>query len=169
VEEIQVQHERAVGDALIQWLNARDRSQFIFLRRGNEAPDLIYHWEGRRLGVEVVGAYYSQSDASFQWQNARQLPSAPEQWRGIDFDKGLKHSIEQRLAEKCAKAYGDNCILLVAVRPPLTPMADFQSMLVTVALPAAVPFVGIYIGGEFPVSSRSQGGYFAWQLWPKDA
>jgi hypothetical protein len=58
VDEIQLRHERAVGDRVIDWLNQRDGSHFTFSHRGKDAPHLLYGDAGRILGVEVAGAYY---------------------------------------------------------------------------------------------------------------
>lgn len=168
MDPLQIQHERAVGDKLVEWINKRDGTHYVFASRGDDAPDLLYEHEKVKLGVEVVGAYYDQSSAAFLWGNARQVPGAPAQWFGVDYDQCLKINIDLRIAEKCSKAYGSNCILLIAVQPNLTPMADFQKLLPSLSLPTSVPFAGIYIAGDFPCSSCSQGGYFVWQLWPPE-
>lgn len=166
MEQVQAQHERAVGDAFIAWLNARDGSRYSFACRGDQAPDLIYQSENARLGIEVVGAYYDHDDALFQWQNARRRSDAPTSWFGVNFDDALRRNVELCISEKCAKSYGDNCLLLVSVLPALTLIPDMRELLASVTLPAVVPFAGIYVAGEFPGSSSALGGYYAWQLWP---
>ncbi|MGH2508502.1 MAG: hypothetical protein ACRESX_02090 [Gammaproteobacteria bacterium] len=168
MELIQEQHEREVGDAFITWLNTRGGTSFVFCRRGDEGPDLIYESDGKEIGVEVVGAYYDKSYATFQWQKVRQIPNKPKMWTGIDFDDSLRQNVEERIAEKCIKGYGSNCLLLIDVHPGLTPMPEMQELLYGVAFPSSVPFVGIYVAGGFPTAPHTHGGYYAWQLWPRD-
>ncbi|MDM0002894.1 hypothetical protein QTI24_30190 [Variovorax sp. J22P240] len=166
MEAIQEQHERAVGESLIAWLNERDGTSYSFLCRGDEAPDLIYGFDGRTLGIEVVGAYYDKEDSKMQWQGARRHPEAPKRWSGINFDDRLLGSIEKRIAAKCAKNYGSDVILLVAVRPALTAIPDMEALLRRLDLPNNIPFTAVYVGGDFPTSSYAQGGYKAWQVHP---
>ena len=42
---IQEKHERAVGDALIDWYNKRHGTTYAYHDRGANPPDLIY-WSG---------------------------------------------------------------------------------------------------------------------------
>jgi hypothetical protein len=126
VDSIQERHERAVGDALIGWLNRREGRSLSFMRRGDDAPDLIYREGFDDLGLEIVGAYYDQDDATLLWQNARNVPNAPTEWSGVNFDSALLRSIEMRVREKCRKAYGANCALLVAVQPGLTTAPEMK-------------------------------------------
>jgi hypothetical protein len=167
MDPLQQQFECAVGDDLVKWLNARDGTSFVFQRRGDDAPDLIYEDQGRLLPIEVVAAYYDQAEASMQWQNARQRANAATSWSGMNFDEALAMNVIARIREKCAKTYGPNCVLLVAVRPPLTPMPDFQRLLATVEVPDHIPFTAIYVAGDFPATTHAAIGYFAWQLWPQ--
>lgn len=164
---IQQQFERAVGDKLIEWINSTQATAFSFSRRGDDAPDLIYSDGTKALGIEVVGAYYDKEDATLQWKGARQLADAPAAWSGINFDEALLKNIERRISEKCKKAYGPNCALLVAVRPGLTPMPDMQDLLAGLQLPEAVSFEAIYIAGEFPATTYAKSGYYAWQVWAR--
>ena len=93
MEPIQEQHERAVGDKLIAWLNDRDGSNYSFIRRGDlapdQAPDLIYGNGAQTLGIEVVGAYYDKADSTLQWQGARGRTNAPQRWSGVGIDDSL--------------------------------------------------------------------------------
>ena len=164
MEQIQKQHERSVGDAFISWLNTRDGSLFSFKNRGDEAPDLIYEFDDHCQGIEIVACYYGQDEALMQWQNARQRPNAPAEWEGTNFNDALRTNIELNIAKKCAKAYGNNCILLVSVRPGLTTIPKMHEILSKVVLPAEITFSGIYVAGEFPFGIDAKGGYYAWQL-----
>jgi hypothetical protein len=169
MDPMQEAFERAMGDQLVKWLNARDGTTFTFQCRGDEAPDLIYRDGSILLPIEVVAAYYDPRDASFQWQNARKHAGAPSSWVGKNFNVALKENIIARIEVKCRKAYGQGCILLVSVRPGLTSMPDFQKLLKDLSIPEWVPFEAIYIAGEFPATIDARSGYYAWQVWPQDA
>jgi hypothetical protein len=164
VDAIQLQHEKAVGDEFISWLNAQRNWQFVFSERGGEAPDLIYSEGWRKLRIEVVGAYYDAAHAKLLWGNARELPNAPHSWSGCDFDEALIKDIERQIHKKCLLAYGSGCVLLVSVRPPVTVHEEVTELLDTLLMPDRVPFEGIFLAGTFPVSSRSHGGYHVWAL-----
>lgn len=161
MDSVQIQHEQAVGDELIAWLNARYHSRS---HREREAPDLVYVNGSRQLRVEVVGAYYDSAHAKLLWGAARSLPDNPRSWSGINFDERLIKDIEKQIHKKCALAYGPRCVLLVSVKPPLTTWKEMKELLRSLALPEHVPFDGIYLAGVFPTSPDSQGGYYVWPL-----
>jgi hypothetical protein len=182
VDEIQLQHERAVGDRLIDWLNQRDGSHFVYSRRGKDAPDLVYT-DTRILGVEIVDAYYDAADAKRQWKGARKAPDAPKRWSGADPDRRLLGDIEWQIRKKCRLAYGPNCILVVSVRPAITSEITMKELLRDLQLPDKIPFIGVYLSGNFPIAFHvpwgrpggrnaskltrpSPGGLRIWQLWP---
>jgi hypothetical protein len=72
MDSTQEQHERRIGEQLIEWYNQRRGTLFQFVGRPGDAPDLIYEQNHRKLGVEVVSAFYDdREDAKFQWLNAR--------------------------------------------------------------------------------------------------
>lgn len=64
--KVQEQHERAVGDALIAQINRKQKKRYVFNRRRDRGPDLIY-WDGNsKIGIEVVTCYYDNNDARFK-------------------------------------------------------------------------------------------------------
>jgi hypothetical protein len=162
MDAVQLQHERAVGDQLIEWLNNRDGTSYTFLRREGEAPDLVYADRGRLLRVEVVGAYYDSDHARLLWGHAREVPDTPNSWSGVDFDEALLRDIERQIHKKCKLSYGPNCVLLVTVRPPMTVWEEVEELLYLLKLPERIPFDGVFLAGTFPMSTRSTGGYRVW-------
>jgi hypothetical protein len=99
------------------------------------------------------------------WQNARDLPSAPDSWKGKEPDQKLVDSINLALARKSAKAYPAGCALLVVIYPDLMDAEEFASLLPELHVPAGHPFSEICVGGLFPASSSgSVGGYSWWKV-----
>ena len=152
MDEIQLQHERAVGDQFIDWLNKRDGSHFTFSCRGKEAPDLVYTDAGRILGVEIVDAYYDAADAKRHWKGARKAPDAPKRWSGADPDRRLLGDIDWQIRKKCKRSYGPNGLLVVTVRPAITSEIDMEELLRDLELPDKIRFVGVYLSGHFPIA-----------------
>ncbi len=160
----QLQHERAVGDRLVAWLNTRYGRKFDFSGRGREAPDLLYSDGDRTLGVEVVGVYYDPAHAKMLWQNAREVPGASDNWLGKDPDQNLAQGIRTQIEKKCGKAYGPDCVLLVNVPPGLTTKEELGVLLERISIPQPCPFVGVFVAGTFPMSTSSVGGYHVFPL-----
>ena len=93
MDPLQEQHERWVGDQVIERYNTDYCTSFQFYRRPGEAPDLEYRDGSRLLGVEVATAYYDIEDAKFNWLEARKRPDAPREWCGENFDENLAENI----------------------------------------------------------------------------
>src|ERR1044071_4473576 len=111
----QERHERCVGEQLIEWYNRQHGTSFQFAGRPGDAPDFIYS-ENRKLGVEVVSAYYDdREDAKFHWLRARGRVDAPKEWEGKNFEQYLTDDITVKIADKCGKSYGIHCLLAVYV------------------------------------------------------
>jgi hypothetical protein len=166
MDDTKAQHEKAVGDEFVRWFNEKNNTDFVLKGQAGDGPgpDLAYSAE---LRLEVTDAYYDDQDAKFLWKNARKAPDAPQGWQGTEFDKTLLDQINKRLEEKCLKSsYGPNCILVINMQPSLTTAEELESMLPNVKLPQSVPFVGIYLTGNFPSSVGSAGGYRCWRLIP---
>jgi hypothetical protein len=51
MDEIQEQHERAIGEAFIGWYNQQNGTRFVYHGRPREAPDLIYRDGERQRGT----------------------------------------------------------------------------------------------------------------------
>jgi hypothetical protein len=164
MDPLQEQHERWVGDQVIERYNTDYCASFQFYRRPGEAPDLEYRDGSRLLGVEVATAYYDIEDAKFKWLEARKRPDAPRKWYGKNFDESLVENINSELVDKCAKSYGPNCVLAVCVYPSLTRAWEMESRLKDVRVPATNPFDAIYLYGEFPAPIPNPAERRVWKL-----
>ena len=159
MDPLQAEFEQGVGDRFAEWLSAKTGSPCRFLRRADRAPDLVYAFANGELLVEITAAYYDSQHAKFLWESARCKPSAPVGWAGVDPSKSLAGAISTCIREKSKKQYGANVVLLVEVPPGVTSAEDLQQLLAAHQLPDAAPFVGIYVVGNFPITSNSSGGY----------
>jgi hypothetical protein len=165
MDDIQIKHERAVGDDFIRWYNRANVTRFSFDTRPREAPDLGYVDGSRVLNLELTDAYYDeQSDAAMQWDAARQKANAPDSWSGGDFDQALIKNINAAIAKKCRNDYGKDCVLIVAVRPGLTTDYEMEQILSEIKTPQKTPFIGIYLTGNFPWTDSSRGGFRCWRV-----
>ena len=164
MDAVQEQHERWVGELVIEWYNANHGRSFQFYGRADGAPDLEYREGDRSLGVEVVTAYYDKEDAKLKWLTARKRPDAPGKWSGVDFDQSLVENINAALVAKCAKSYGPNCLLAVCVLPDLTHASEMESHLEDIHIPASNPFDAIYLCGQFPASIGTPAELKVWKL-----
>jgi hypothetical protein len=175
MDVIQEKHERAVGDAFMDWYNKRNGTTYAYHERGANAyherganpQDLIYRSGSQQVLLEVTVAYYDDSHATMLWQSARDVPNAPNLCSSGSPDAKLIDSINHRLAEKSLKRYPPGCILVVGVYPDLTTAEEFEELIPGVNVSVQHPFAEIYVGGLFPASSSgSLGGYFWWRLSP---
>jgi hypothetical protein len=164
MDPLQEQHERWVGDLVIERYNTDHGTSFRFYGRPGVAPDLQYREGKRSLGVEVVTAYYDREDAKFQWLGARKRPDAPGKLFRVDFDKSLVENINSAIDAKCRKSYGPNCVLAVCVLPDLTRLWEMELRLKDVRIPATDPFDAIYLCGQFPAPIGSPAERRVWRL-----
>jgi len=162
MDHIQEKHERAVGDKFIIWHNERFGKSFAYISRG--IPDLTYNDGNKNIHLEITDAYYDQRDAAIKWQNARGQPNAPKEWSGKNCDGNLIDDINMRIEEKCRKSYGNNCILIINIFPYLTSSREIEIKLHGIKIPETNPFLKIYLTGDFPYSTKSQGGYQCWEI-----
>jgi hypothetical protein len=167
VEILQANHEQAVGEKLVRWLNARDGTAFAFDRRGGEAPDLVYRDGNNYLHIEVVSAYYDPDHAKWLWGHARARTDTSAKWEGSEFDTGLLRSVETQITKKCLKKYGPDCVLVVSALPSLTSAAELDALLGRLVLPDQIPFRSIFLTGDFPTTSTDAGGYHVWVLYSR--
>src|ERR1035437_1531836 len=135
---IQDQHERSIGDAFFEWFNAGRGTSFTFLRRGGDAPDLVYGADRAELGVEITGAYYDADHGAFLWKSARGAPDAPGSWFGVNPDQSLASAAVKCIQAKCAKRYGSNTLLLVNIPPGTTSVEELERRLSQLVLPSVV-------------------------------
>lgn len=167
MDTIQEKHERAVGDAFVDWYNKINGTSYKYYARGAEPPDLIYRCGTEELLLEITVAYYDAGQARMLWQNARNLPGAPDSWSSKSPDQKLMDSVNLALDKKSSKAYPPSCVFLVTVYPDLTSAEEFASLIPEIRVPDSHPFAEIYVGGLFPSSSGgSIGGYSWWRLSP---
>lgn len=167
MDTIQEEHERGVGDAFLDWYNQRMGTSYKYNARGVDAPDLIYRDGAKELLLEITVAYYDAGHATMLWQNARDLPDAPDSWSTKSPDQKLIDSVRLALTKKSGKAYPPGCVLLIAIYPDLTTAEEFAALIPEISVPDAHPFTEIYVGGLFPASSSgSVGGYSWWKLRP---
>ena len=165
MDVVQRVHEQAVGDDFIRWYNLQNHSSFSFNRRGDQAPDLIYHDGRAELFVEVADAYYDDLDAKFKWETARGSPNPPIRWEGVDFDNKLIDHINARLEDKCQKSYGRSCFLVLNLSPYVTAAEEIEAMLPNILVPERNPFEAIYLTGYFPEGIMiGQSTYHCWQI-----
>ncbi len=113
VDETQERNERGIGDDFIEWWNSAHRTDFRFVGRPTRAPDLSYGDGKATMHLEVAMGYYDAADAGFKWLGARGHPGAPPSWSGTNPTGNLLKHIGAVLADKCAKAYGPNCVLVI--------------------------------------------------------
>jgi hypothetical protein len=164
MDDIQTEHERAVGDRFIAEFNRLEGANYVFERRGDPIPDLIYRDGDSRIGIEITSCYYNSHDAKVQWQNARGLPDAPWCWSGVDFDQALIADINKRIQVKCGKPYGPDCFLLVYVNPSLTTYEDMERLMPDINIPQQHPFAEIWLVGNFGVNATSKVHEAIWRL-----
>ena len=165
MDPIQEQHEKAVGNAFIEWYNRQNSTEFRYHARGVDPPDLVYRSGRHEMLLEITAAYYDADNATMLWKNARGRPGAADIWISKNPDQKLIDSINAVLAKKCAKQYPANCILVLNLYPDLTDAEELNSLLPQIKVPVNHPFVGIYLAGIFPMSSSgSLSGYHCWKL-----
>ena len=159
MESLQQDFERGVGDRFAEWLASSTGTPCTFLRRADQAPDLIYSFREADLLIEITAAYYDRAHAEFLWKGARNAQDAPAGWSGDGPDKSLADAIACCIFEKSKKRYGANTILLIELPPGVTSAERLAELLVGLTLPSAMQFVGIYVVGRFPITVGSTGGY----------
>lgn len=167
MDTIQEKHERAVGDAFVDWHNKVKGTSYEYCARGADPPDLIYRHGAEELFLEITVAYYDARHATMLWQNVRDVPDAPESWSSKSPDQKLVASVNLALAKKSSKAYPSGCVLLIAIYPDLTAADEFTELMPEIHVPDGHPFAEIYVGGLFPASSGgSKDGYSWWRVSP---
>jgi len=166
MDTLQEKHERAVGDAFVDWYNRRKGTSFEYYARGADPPDLVYRNGTEELPLEITAAYYDDGHATMLWQDARDSPDAPDSWKSKSPDEKLITSVNLALGKKSGKTYPSGCVLVVAIYPELTAADEFAALLPEINVPVGHPFAAIYIGGLFPETKWSVGGYSWWRLSP---
>ena len=171
MDDVQIKHERAVGDDLVASINRERKTNYVFNRRGDDGldcgPDVIYCDENSELGIEVVTCYYDSNDAKLKWQNTRNCQRSPKKWHGKDFDTNLTENINNNIFKKCTtKDYGQNCLLAVCILPCLTTFKEMENLLPQVKIPPKHKFKEIYLIGNFGITCDSNVMHAIWRLFP---
>ncbi len=151
------QHELAIGNQLIEEL----RYDALFCRHGVDdgEPDLMYTVGGeRRLWLEIVTAYYDETQARVEWSLARgNLKPTPGRltkiWSSRDSNrepyKLIAAEVQRRLNEKCLKAYSrknmDAVWLCIEQHAPLADVEETKEMLRNLEIPKGHSFDSIYL------------------------
>jgi hypothetical protein len=164
MDTTQEQHERAVGEAFINWYNRQNCTEFRYHDRGADPPDLVYQSGSQELLLEITAAYYDADNATMLWQNARGVPGAKSIWISKNPDQKPIDNINAVLSKKCAKQYPANCVLALHLNPDITAEEELEALIAQIKVPVEHTFVGIYLGGLFPISHNSRGGYQWWKL-----
>jgi hypothetical protein len=134
------------------------------LRRADRAPDLVYLYRERVVHRDHCGLL-RRKHAEFLWKGAKNAPDAPASWFGINPDKSLATAVITRIAAKAKKAYGSNTALLIEIPPGVTSAERLEELLSTQILPDT-NFIGIFVVGNFPLTTSSAGGYRVLALKP---
>lgn len=158
MNEFQVKNEKAVGQAFIEWLNAEKGQNYIYKGRPDRAPDLIYASGNNELYIEVTSAFYDNDHAKFIWKSVRGEPDAPTSWGGINPNESLVNEIHNCVIKKAKKRYKNETLLLIEVPPGVTSDEELSNLLDLRQFPDDLPFMGIYVVGEFPIKNNSAGG-----------
>ena len=166
MDDTQKQHERALGDVLIVEFNRKQGTRYVFDRRGDGGPDLIYRDGSSEIGLEIVTCYYDSNDAKVKWQIARNYPDAPKGWAGVNFNSTLVMNINKALQNKCSKDYGPNCLLGLYIFTNLTTYKKMEYLLPDIKVPPKHQFVGIYLIGYFGVNNDSTVNHAILELTP---
>jgi hypothetical protein len=99
------------------------------------------------------------------WQQARNVPAAPDTWSSASPDAKLIEAITAILAKKASKQHPPGCVLVINVYPDITSAEELEAILGEVQVPGKHPFQAIYVAGLFPTSSfGSAAGYRWWKL-----
>lgn len=159
MNQLKEKSERAVGDSFIEWLNSERGTKYRFIERPDRAPDLLYASNGNELFIEVTAAFYDSEHAKFIWKGVREEEDAPNRWIGVNPNKSVAAEIHNCLIKKAQKRYGCKTVLLIEVPPGVTSAEELAEMLEKQQVPKDLPFVGIYVVGNFPIKKYSSGGY----------
>ena len=160
MDPIQEQFERSVGEEFFEWFNKKYHTDYFYVGRPDEAPDLHYSSSDRKdIFVEITGAYYDAKHSTFLWKSIRGVKNAPDSWAGAEPNKKLANDIRECIKIKSNKRYGSNTILLVVVPPGVTTAEDLKVLLENNISILNSPFMGIYAAGTFPITKLSKGGY----------
>ena len=109
--------------------------------------------------LEVTSAFYDNEHAKFIWKGVRGEPDAPNGWTGINPNESLVNAIRNCITKKAQKRYENETLLLIEVPPGVTSAEELTNLVDMQQFPDNLPFLGIYVVGEFPIKKGSTGGF----------
>jgi hypothetical protein len=160
-DAIAKQHEVAIANRLVGFLNARLGTTYSSAEE-SEAPDAITHdASGRPLGIEVTCPDYSPEEAKNTWTIARGKPELSTRWVRqdesigdrfarapvlVNFTNALVSSAQNAIQEHCCKRYGMATYLVVDLSHAALTTADRADEVVgRLSVPECSGFVEVYV------------------------
>lgn len=172
-DSIKARHERAIADQLLAALEL----EATFVRHGDankSEPDVIYSKAGAQIiGIEVVTAYYEDSDAQDAAEIAAgEKPLGPGEIRErsdgliVEPDQKICESVQNELEKKCRKTYAgsDERWLCINQDALLSDAMSVDACVKNLRVPAKHQFARIYLTYTAPV--HEGGRYTAVQIYP---
>jgi len=170
-DSIKAGNERAVADQLFATLEV----EATFVRHGDPnklEPDIIYRKVSEQtIGIEVVTAYYEDSDAQDAAEIAAgEKPLGPGEIRDrssgllVEPDQKICERIQDELEKKCRKSYAgaDEKWLCITQDALLSDAASVAECVKNLRVPAKHQFTRIYLTWTTPV--HEGGKYSSVQL-----
>lgn len=172
-DSIKAAHERAVADQLLAALVV----EATFVRHGEpnrSEPDVIYSKaDGQIIGIEVVTAYYEDSDAKDAAEIAAgEKPLCPGEMRErsdgrlVEPDQKICERVQKELEKKCRKIYAgaDEKWLCINQDALLSDAISVAECVRNLKVPGKHEFARIYVTYTAPV--HEGGKYTPIQVYP---
>ena len=149
--------ERAIGDEFVRWYAGAKGVEYTFLKQSGdgEVPDLFYE---PNLVLEITRAFNAEGDAKDLGDLQRGKQRQTSQ-KVFEPDAQLIRSIADRLEDKCSRAYGSNCILVIYADVPLCDEENMGRLVPEIPIPKHQPFAEVFLLCRIP-----PGLFHAWQL-----
>jgi len=153
IDELQEEHERDVVKTFLAWYNAKHRTAFGFVGRGDVRALMFRDGEQETRAV-LSTAYFDMMADRLLWMPAPPRPVGPTIQTGFDFEKALVQCINEEIADRCEAPVSGRCVLIVSVHPTTTTATMLTEALNRVVLPGRSPFEGTYLAGHFARAKR---------------